>query len=1278
MSSNNAPTVDSIPLTSRLKQPPQPKKWPILSAEPPSKNYSIRGEKTPVGLRANLKSASDLPPVPDYNQPEFDAWREFGNIHAFDEQDLPQESISDWSQVHIEHHREDRYHGRSASPPPSTSFPPPFEFPTPTIGDPVAREVLIETSAEQERRHRRMEGAFARLFLKPQGARQQEGYGGGAHPNVQVHQPFSPAQQDANSRQQQQQQLSQLQQRVFTPHEQFPQIQEAVAPQQQQQRIPQVQQAVVPQQQQLQVQQNASPRKQQQQPQQFSFAQDEAVLRQLQQLQLQQQQVSQAQQVAQTVAPQQQQHQLPQVQQVVVPQHQQQQQQQQQPQPPVEVQPGLYLVYDPATQGYKYACDPLQNHGGRVTTPSEVTKPWADSPKYPKSESKSINTTLEDGFPAAAHKRYARLRSLVHNEEQKLLANQARMLSHGSSGTSSEHRQGLSPSHGDANLVEQSEIAADAALEVPQLASLGPNTVSSIEADEALQSLIPTERMSMPTASPTAVSIFSEFREGLESLQADIEDLSDGSDSFTESSGSDSETNILSGRHSDHTTNNVREEPGAGSTESQDLRANTEETASSSGSSPAHKRSQLDDTNEDHARAQVGVSRKRTKLSSLRFICCFHNGPGRKCSGTDGTISEVLKKLSEQNNTHVCDRCWILKIKDDSSGLFVHPDDSQACLDHFLSPQCHKITPTVGHRHLFDPKTCGTKPSRVRPGDSEAVYRFIFRLVHPDLDCPSSVLTAERSLHLDAVPRQSRRKLNREELTARANDLEKRLEHGEQENRLNASRITQLQQDFAAAHQATKTAEEKNAALEKQTRRITAMLSDALRTGLFKDLPEHQSLLRRVKEDAPGALVHQQQSLLTPPASDRSRNSSATPFRADVAGQDISSRPAAYEGPTHIAPLGTLPIDQTRNEYMSNPWPSDSDVDPAFIDIFDEPGESDVINLQEAQHEFRFPSLPTPASSTMNTPTQVQSAPVESRIQDAVAAYKSGTYRLIRAAANAFSIPPSTLSYRLAGRTSRSQAHESEQILSHAEEKTLVRWLTRLTSTGFPASPALAIEMAEEIRLRRLQLSKTLPLSLRPVGNRWIDRFTARHPDILSVWTRQIERARHDATSSEALETWFDAVTELRIAHHYPPERIYNMEESGFAVGASQSSKALVSVREKSSWKVIAGRQEWITAIECWLDVRQLYARVAYHRLRTRDEAGGSIVVSVFSPLKRALAAEIDAVARLDASRVSRVELTQMYIRARDKAFTATNIKSGWRNTGLEPLSPIVVLDKYR
>ena len=41
------------------------------------------------------------------------------------------------------------------------------------------------------------------------------------------------------------------------------------------------------------------------------------------------------------------------------------------------------------------------------------------------------------------------------------------------------------------------------------------------------------------------------------------------------------------------------------------------------------------------------------------------------------------------------------------------------------------------------------------------------------------------------------------------------------------------------------------------------------------------------------------------------------------------------------------------------------------------------------------------------------------------------------------------------------------------------------------------------------------------------------------------------------------------------------MDRSGFVVGDSQSSRALVNIRESSSWKVINGRQEWITAIEC-------------------------------------------------------------------------------------------------
>ena len=144
-----------------------------------------------------------------------------------------------------------------------------------------------------------------------------------------------------------------------------------------------------------------------------------------------------------------------------------------------------------------------------------------------------------------------------------------------------------------------------------------------------------------------------------------------------------------------------------------------------------------------------------------------------------------------------------------------------------------------------------------------------------------------------------------------------------------------------------------------------------------------------------------------------------------------------------------------------------------------------------------------------------------------------------------------------------------------------MRWVTRLTSTGFPASPALVVEMADEIRRGRLQLSRSMASPARPIGEHWIDRFRTRHTELSSIWTCQIESARYTAVSIGAVQTWFDAVADLCLAHQYDPSSIYNMDESGFAVGTSQSSRVLVNVRDKVSWKVVSGRQEWVTAIEC-------------------------------------------------------------------------------------------------
>ncbi|KXL48548.1 MAG: hypothetical protein FE78DRAFT_141741, partial [Acidomyces sp. 'richmondensis'] len=79
-------------------------------------------------------------------------------------------------------------------------------------------------------------------------------------------------------------------------------------------------------------------------------------------------------------------------------------------------------------------------------------------------------------------------------------------------------------------------------------------------------------------------------------------------------------------------------------------------------------------------------------------------------------------------------------------------------------------------------------------------------------------------------------------------------------------------------------------------------------------------------------------------------------------------------------------------------------------------------------------------------------------------------------------------------------------ILSNAEEKTLVRWIMRLTVTGYPASPALVVDMAKEIRQQRYQLLSS-PAPLRPISKCWLNRFRKRHPSLQSVDTTARERS---------------------------------------------------------------------------------------------------------------------------------------------------------------------------
>ena len=208
----------------------------------------------------------------------------------------------------------------------------------------------------------------------------------------------------------------------------------------------------------------------------------------------------------------------------------------------------------------------------------------------------------------------------------------------------------------------------------------------------------------------------------------------------------------------------------------------------------------------------------------------------------------------------------------------------------------------------------------------------------------------------------------------------------------------------------------------------------------------------------------------------------------------------------------------------------------------------------------------------------------EARLQQALTAFKRKELTASDAIAKA-DISRRTFFYRLTGKLPRNQAHEKEQLLSHIQEDELVRWITQLTATGYPPRHATLFEIAEIIQKKRDPVTletTTNSIKFGAIGKQWIGRFMARHPELSSVRPRSMDMARVKDTSFERLSKWFEDLKNVTEKYNILPENMYNMDESGFAIGEVEASKCIINTEIRGKFqKAKPGRQEWVTSIEC-------------------------------------------------------------------------------------------------
>jgi hypothetical protein len=136
------------------------------------------------------------------------------------------------------------------------------------------------------------------------------------------------------------------------------------------------------------------------------------------------------------------------------------------------------------------------------------------------------------------------------------------------------------------------------------------------------------------------------------------------------------------------------------------------------------------------------------------------------------------------------------------------------------------------------------------------------------------------------------------------------------------------------------------------------------------------------------------------------------------------------------------------------------------------------------------------------------------RIKAAIADLESQERINYAATATKWGLKRSTLSRRHRGKTSSRQDANSytRQQLTDSQEKTLIKYINKLSDRGFPPTPQIVKNLAEEIAGVAL-------------GKNWVSRFCGRHQDQLkSVYLRTIDHKRKLADNSQHFKHFYDQV----------------------------------------------------------------------------------------------------------------------------------------------------------
>ena len=215
--------------------------------------------------------------------------------------------------------------------------------------------------------------------------------------------------------------------------------------------------------------------------------------------------------------------------------------------------------------------------------------------------------------------------------------------------------------------------------------------------------------------------------------------------------------------------------------------------------------------------------------------------------------------------------------------------------------------------------------------------------------------------------------------------------------------------------------------------------------------------------------------------------------------------------------------------------------------------------------------------TNMAPPHNTQLAHNEGRIALAMQAIKQGHISSVRAAAQTYDVPKSTLTRHVKGIDARRDSIPINRKLDNTEESTLIEWILSMDQRGLPVRSDSIRQMANLLLQKRSQ-DKTLQ-----VGQRWVYNFIQRHDSLQSKYTRKYDYQRAKCEDPTIIRDWFRLVQNTIEKYGILEEDIYNFDETGFQMGVISTAKVITGANRGKPVSVQPGNREWVTVIDCIL-----------------------------------------------------------------------------------------------